>query len=36
MSDEIKLVVADDHPIVRKGLAQIITSAPEIRVLAEG
>jgi len=35
MSDEIKLVVADDHPIVRKGLVQIITSAPEIKVLAE-
>jgi DNA-binding NarL/FixJ family response regulator len=35
MSDEIKLVVADDHPIVRKGLVQIITSAPEINVLAE-
>jgi len=35
MSDEIKLVVADDHPIVRKGLVQIITAAPEINVLAE-
>src|SRR5262245_17090942 len=35
MGDEIKLVVADDHPIVRKGLVQIITAAPEINVLAE-
>ncbi|HKY04338.1 MAG TPA: response regulator transcription factor [Blastocatellia bacterium] len=35
MSDDIKLVVADDHPIVRKGLVQIITAAPEIKVLAE-
>ena len=35
MGDEIKLVVADDHPIVRKGLVQIITASPEIKVLAE-
>lgn len=35
MSDDIKLVVADDHPIVRKGLVQIITAVPEIKVLAE-
>lgn len=35
MGDEIKLVVADDHPIVRKGLVQIIAAAPEIKVLAE-
>jgi DNA-binding NarL/FixJ family response regulator len=35
MSDKITLVVADDHPIVRKGLVQIISSAPEINVLAE-
>jgi DNA-binding NarL/FixJ family response regulator len=35
MGAEIKLVVADDHPIVRKGLVQIITAAPEIEVLAE-
>lgn len=35
MGDEIKLVVADDHEIVRKGLMQIITASPEIKVLAE-
>lgn len=35
MGDEIRLVVADDHEIVRKGLMQIITASPEIKVLAE-
>src|SRR5262245_26432309 len=35
MSDKINLIVADDHPIVRQGLVQIISAAPEINVVAE-
>jgi len=35
MSNEIKVLIADDHPVVRKGLVQIATAAPEIRVVAE-
>jgi DNA-binding NarL/FixJ family response regulator len=35
MLGEIRLVIADDHPIVRKGLRQIIEEEPDLRVLAE-
>jgi DNA-binding NarL/FixJ family response regulator len=35
MSDEISVVIADDHPVVRKGLRQIIDEEPDLRVLAE-
>lgn len=35
MSNEISIVIADDHPIVRKGLCQIIEADPRLKVLAE-
>jgi len=35
MSDEIRIVIADDHPIVRKGLRQVIEEEPDLRVVAE-
>src|SRR5690348_16982732 len=35
MSDEIRIVIADDHPIVRKGLRNIIEEEPDLKVTAE-
>ena len=35
MSNEISIVIADDHPIVRKGLRQTIESDARLKVLAE-
>lgn len=32
---EIRLVVVDDHPIVRKGLRDVIEEEPDLKVLAE-
>ena len=31
----IRILVADDHPIIRKGVRQIVAAAPEIQVVAE-
>ncbi|MBV8450997.1 MAG: response regulator transcription factor [Deltaproteobacteria bacterium] len=35
MANEITIVIADDHPIVRKGLRQIIEEEADLRVIAE-
>jgi DNA-binding NarL/FixJ family response regulator len=35
MADEIRIVLADDHPIVRQGLRLTIESDPSLRVVAE-
>ena len=35
MIDEIRIVIADDHPIVRKGLRQVIEEEPGLKVVAE-
>ncbi len=35
MKTEIRILIADDHPIVRQGLKQIIEADPEIKVIAE-
>ncbi len=35
MQEEIRLIVADDHPIVRKGLRQVIEEEPDLKVLGE-
>ncbi len=35
MNSEISIVVADDHPIVRKGLCQVIAQDPTLNVIAE-
>jgi len=35
MTDEIRIVIADDHPIVRKGLRQVIEEEPGLKVVAE-
>ena len=35
MSNEIRIIIADDHPIVRKGLRQIIEADLRLKVLAE-
>ena len=35
MNDEIRIVIADDHPIVRKGLRDIIEAEPDLKVTAE-
>jgi DNA-binding NarL/FixJ family response regulator len=32
---EIKLVIADDHPVFRQGLRQVIESDPQLKVLGE-
>jgi len=31
----IRILIADDHPIVRKGLCQIVQDAPDLEVVAE-
>jgi DNA-binding NarL/FixJ family response regulator len=35
MSDEIRILVADDHPIVRRGLVQVIEAESRLQVVAE-
>lgn len=35
MNNEIRIVIADDHPIVRQGLRQTIEADPELKVVAE-
>ena len=35
MSNEISIIIADDHPIVRKGLRQMIEADARLKVLAE-
>lgn len=35
MKNEIRLIIADDHPIVRQGLRQVIERDPQLRILAE-
>ncbi len=35
MSNDISIIIADDHPIVRKGLRQIIEADVRLKVLAE-
>lgn len=35
MNNEITIIIADDHPIVRKGLREIIEEDARLRVLAE-
>jgi len=35
MSNEITIVIADDHPIYRKGLWQILGTTPGLRVVGE-
>ena len=35
MNNEITIIIADDHPIVRKGLRQIIEADSRLKVLAE-
>ena len=31
----IRIVIADDHAIVREGLKRIVTSAPDLQVIHE-
>ena len=35
MSDIIKILLADDHPVVRRGLKSTIEEDPELHVIAE-
>ena len=35
MAEQIKIVLADDHPIVREGLKQIIQTDPNLLIVAE-
>src|SRR5262249_27226995 len=35
MSGEITVLIADDHPIVRKGLRQVIESDPQLKIVGE-
>ncbi len=35
MNTEITVLIADDHPIFRKGLREIITAEPSLRLVAE-
>ncbi len=35
MNREITIIIADDHPIVRKGLREVIEEESKYKVLAE-
>ena len=35
MSNPIRIVIADDHPIVRKGLRRVIEEEPDFEIVAE-
>jgi DNA-binding NarL/FixJ family response regulator len=35
MANEIRIVIADDHPIVRRGLRQVIEGDPQLKIIAE-
>ncbi len=35
MAEQIKIVLADDHPVVRRGLKQIIEIDPRLRIVAQ-
>lgn len=35
MSDQVRLVMADDHPVVRQGLRQMIEGDPTLNIVAE-
>jgi DNA-binding NarL/FixJ family response regulator len=35
MDREVRVLIADDHPIFRQGLRQIIETGPQLRVVAE-
>jgi DNA-binding NarL/FixJ family response regulator len=35
MNDEITVLIADDHPIFRKGLREIIAAEPSLKLVAE-
>jgi DNA-binding NarL/FixJ family response regulator len=35
MKTEIRIVIADDHPIFRQGLRQVIEQSPHLKVVAE-
>src|SRR5262245_24764640 len=35
MSDPIRLIVADDHPVVREGLVAILSTQPDFDVVGE-
>jgi DNA-binding NarL/FixJ family response regulator len=35
MDDEVRIVIADDHPVLRRGLVQVIESDPLLKVVAE-
>src|SRR5258708_40318152 len=35
MRDQITIIIADDHPIVRQGLKQVIESDPALKIVAE-
>jgi DNA-binding NarL/FixJ family response regulator len=35
MGDEIRIVIADDHPLIRKGLRDVIEEEPDLQVAAE-
>jgi DNA-binding NarL/FixJ family response regulator len=35
MSREIRIVMADDHPVVREGLARVIRSDPGMKIIAQ-
>jgi two-component system nitrate/nitrite response regulator NarL len=36
MNDMIHVVIVDDHPLFREGVAQTLASAPDIEIMAEG
>ena len=35
MNREVRVLIADDHPIFRQGLRQIIDTAPQLEVVCE-
>lgn len=36
MGNNIRIVIVDDHPLFREGVAQTLSSSPDLEVIAEG
>ena len=36
MTQKIKIIIVDDHPLIKEGLKQILSFYPDIEIVSEG